>query len=131
MLDIRHAMLIFLGGGLGSTLRWLLASVALAKYSRGSFPTGTLTVNIVGCAIAGLLAGLLARNDWLSQETRLFVFTGILGGFTTFSAFSIDFLTMTKRGDWLLASAYVLASVIGGLIVALGMYWIATRSAGQ
>lgn len=124
---MKQAVLIFVGGGLGSVMRWALASVALAKYSRGSFPTGTLAVNLFGCAVAGLLVGLIARMEWFSQETRLFLLTGILGGFTTFSAFSVDFLTMTKRGDWMLAGVYVLASVVGGLGLAISMFWIATR----
>lgn len=128
---MKQALLIFFGGGIGSVMRWALASVALAKYSRGAFPTGTLTVNLVGCAVAGLLAGLIARYEWFSQETRLFLFTGILGGFTTFSAFSVDFLTMTKRGDWMLAVVYVLASVVGGLGLAISMFWIATRGSAQ
>jgi len=128
---MKQAILIFIGGGLGSLFRWLLSSVALAGYSKGSFPTGTLVVNLLGCAVAGLLAGLIARFEWFAQETRLFLFTGILGGFTTFSAFAVDFLTMTKRGDWLLAGAYVFASVMGGLIVAIAMFWIAARASVQ
>ena len=125
---MKQALFIFLGGGLGSVLRWALASIALARYSRGSFPTGTLVVNLLGCAMAGLLFGLIARKEWFSPDVRLFLLTGILGGFTTFSAFSVDFISMMKRGDVGLAAGYVVASVIGGLGIAWGMFWIATRS---
>ncbi len=107
--------LVFLGGGIGAAARHgvnLLAARVLAT----EFPWGTLAVNVIGSFLIGALAAWFAfRGDtgviW-SQPMRLFLTTGILGGFTTFSAFSLDFAVLFERGEVALGFAYVLASVI-------------------
>lgn len=118
--------LVFLGGGLGAALRHAANQAAVALFGAG-FPFGTLLVNITGSAATGLLAGWLALRSELPPQLSLFLTTGFLGGFTTFSAFSLDAVTLWERGDHGLALAYAAASVllsIGGLVLG----WTAVRA---
>lgn len=108
-------LIVFLGGGLGAALRHGV-NVGTARLFGTSFPYGTLTVNIVGCLVMGLLTGYFAFKGDTSQHWRLLLTTGILGGFTTFSAFSLDVAVLYERGDIALAAFYVLASVIVSLV---------------
>ncbi|HEY0290936.1 MAG TPA: fluoride efflux transporter CrcB [Hansschlegelia sp.] len=101
-------LLVALGGALGSVARYLVNVCATRMFGLG-FPWGTLTVNVVGGFVMGLLAALLALKGG-SQELRVFLLTGVLGGFTTFSAFSLDTVTLWERGEIGLAGAYVAAS---------------------
>ncbi|HVI27550.1 fluoride efflux transporter CrcB [Hansschlegelia sp.] len=103
------ALLVALGGALGSVARYLV-NVAAARAFGMSFPWGTFTVNVVGGFVMGLIAAMLAFRSG-SQELRVFLMTGVLGGFTTFSAFSLDAVTLWERGDAGLAAGYVAASV--------------------
>ncbi|RDV03478.1 fluoride efflux transporter CrcB [Undibacter mobilis] len=103
--------IVFLGGGLGAALRHGV-NVGTARLFGTSFPFGTLTVNIVGCLVMGLLTGYFAFKGDTSQHWRLFLTTGILGGFTTFSAFSLDVAALYERGEVAMTAVYVLASVI-------------------
>jgi len=113
--------LIFLGAGTGGVLRHL-SSQAVARYLGTAFPYGTLVVNISGAFALGLLAGLLASHGTENQNLRLLLATGLLGGFTTFSAFSLETITLLERNQPALAAAYVLASVAGALLaLALGL----------
>lgn len=104
------AALVFLGGGLGAVLRMLVGRASLLWFGP-TFPWGTLIVNVAGSFAIGLLAGLFAAFE-TGQPLRLFLVTGLLGGFTTFSAFSLDALTLWQRGDLAQAAAYVIGSVI-------------------
>jgi CrcB protein len=116
-------LLVFVGGGLGASLRHLV-NVACAKFIGTSFPWGTFIINITGSTVMGLIAGYLAFKGEASQPWRLFIMTGILGGYTTFSAFSLDAATLYERGALGLAAAYVLGSVvlsIAGLFAALAL----------
>ncbi|MDP2356679.1 MAG: fluoride efflux transporter CrcB [Beijerinckiaceae bacterium] len=109
--------LIFLGAGLGGVARYAV-NVGCLRWFGLQFPWGTLTVNVVGSFIMGALVGWLAfRADqsW-SQHVRLFLATGVLGGFTTFSAFSLDALVLWERGQALSAATYVGASVVLSII---------------
>jgi len=118
-------LLVFLGAGLGGALRHGV-NVGCARFCGPAFPWGTLTVNIVGSFVMGALAGWLAfkaEHGW-SQPLRLFLSTGVLGGFTTFSAFSLDAVFLWERGQTGLAAAYVAASVIlsiAGLMAGLAL----------
>lgn len=117
---------VFLGGGIGAALRHGVNRAAMAYFGTG-FPYGTLFVNIVGGLLMGVLAELFLVKGGGSQEWRLFLTTGILGGFTTFSAFSLDAALMWQRGDYATLGTYVVGSVlfsIAGLF--LGM--AATRA---
>ncbi|MFZ1773415.1 MAG: fluoride efflux transporter CrcB [Rhizobiaceae bacterium] len=122
-----HVLLIALGGAIGASLRHGVNLGALRWFGPG-FPAGTMTVNIFGSLAMGLLAGYLAARSG-SQELRLFAATGILGGFTTFSAFSLDFALLWERGDLNGAAFYALGSVglslaaiFAGLFMARGMF---------
>ena len=105
-------VLIFFGGGLGSALRYGVGRLSLALIGP-NFPAGTLAVNIVGCFLMGVLAEWLAFRDvGMDQETKLFLTTGILGGFTTFSAFALDAVVLWQRGAIGTTAVYILASVV-------------------
>jgi CrcB protein len=116
---------VILGGGLGSALRYGV-NVAAERYIGASFPWGTLTVNVVGSFLIGVLAAYFAfrgESPW-SQPIRLFLITGILGGFTTFSAFSLDFAVLVERGETALAMTYVAASVLLSLGAIFAGLWV-------
>jgi CrcB protein len=119
--------LVFLGGGLGAALRHGVNRIALAWFGP-SLPVGTMVVNIVGSLAMGLLIGILAAvPGGTSQHLRLFLATGVLGGFTTFSAFSLDALTLWERGQPLAAFGYVVATVALSL-AAVGAGFFASRA---
>ena len=108
-------LVVFIGGGIGAALRHGV-NVGAARLFGTTFPVGTLTVNVVGCLVMGLLSGYFAFKGDMSQHWRLLLTTGILGGFTTFSAFSLDVALLYERGDVGLAATYVLASVALSLV---------------
>ncbi|HEX2724451.1 MAG TPA: fluoride efflux transporter CrcB [Beijerinckiaceae bacterium] len=123
-------VLVFLGAGLGGALRHGV-NVAAARLVGTDFPWGTLGVNVIGGFAMGVLAGWLAlkAGEGWTQGVRLFVATGILGGFTTFSAFSLDTILLWERGQAGLAAAYIIGSValsIGGLVGGLALVRLAT-----
>jgi CrcB protein len=114
-----NTLLVFLGAGLGGVMRYGVNAWAVRLGA--SFPWGTLGINVAGSVLMGIVTGWLAARGGPPQA-RLFVATGILGGFTTFSTFSLEAFTLMERGDGLAALAYVLVSVlagIGGLALAL------------
>ena len=98
------------GGALGSAARYLV-NVAAGRFLGPEFPWGTMAVNIAGSFVMGLLIAVMALKMQVSQEVRAFLTTGILGGFTTFSAFSLDFAVLVERRETGLAALYVIASV--------------------
>ena len=108
-------LLIFLGGGIGSMLRHVVNQTGAALFGP-TFPWGTLLVNIVGSLAMGLLAGWSASRSEGGQLIRLFLATGILGGFTTFSAFSLDVALLWQRGQTGAAVVYALGSVTVAII---------------
>jgi CrcB protein len=112
------ALLVFLGAGLGGVARYGVNQLAVAWLGL-AFPFGTLAVNVIGSFLMGLLAEVIADRLGGWPEARLFLMTGVLGGFTTFSAFSLDAYALWARGEGGLAAFYVVASVglsIGALI---------------
>jgi len=115
--------LVALGGGFGAACRYLLSGL-LMRGATGGFPLGTLTVNLIGCLLIGLWAGLAARHAWLNGELRLLLVTGVLGGFTTFSAFGLESLQLLRRGEMALAWWYVGGSVLFGLIMVATGWWL-------
>ena len=121
---MKHLLLVAAGGAIGSSLRHLV-NVASLRWLGPGFPWSTLAVNIVGCFAMGVLIELIARKFGASQELRLFIATGILGGFTTFSAFSLDAAVLWERGAHGVAALYVSASVIGALAALFAGLWLA------
>lgn len=111
-----------LGGAIGAGLRHEAGRVVLARFGPG-FPWGTLFVNLVGGALIGLLAGWFARAG-ASEGVRLFLVVGLLGGFTTFSAFSLEVGSMIQRGELSVAAAYVCASVVGSVLLFFAGLWL-------
>jgi CrcB protein len=106
-----HILLVAAGGALGSVLRYLVGLWTLRSFGP-SFPWGTLTVNITGSFLIGVFAEVIARKFGASAEMRVFLITGILGGYTTFSAFSLDAITLLERGEPVTALIYVASSVL-------------------
>jgi CrcB protein len=113
-------LLVMLGGAFGAGGRHLVGRATLAAFGP-NYPWGTLAVNLIGGLAMGLLAGGLIRGE-AGEQWRLLLGVGVLGGFTTFSAFSLDALLMLERGDWGMALGYILASVVGSIAaLALGL----------
>jgi CrcB protein len=116
-------LLVFVGGGLGSTLRYLV-NIVCPRLLGTAFPYHTFIINITGSTVMGLVAGYLAFRGETAASWRLFLMTGILGGYTTFSAFSLDAALLYERGEIGLALFYVLGSVvlsIAGLFTGLAL----------
>ena len=109
---------VFVGGGIGATLRYLTGMAALRLIGPG-YPYGTLAANLIGGLAMGMLAGVLARAAHGGEHWRLFIGVGILGGYTTFSSFSLEVMLMLQRGEWLTGFGYIALSVVGA-ITALG-----------
>ena len=116
-------LIVFLGGGIGAMLRHGVNLLA-ARFLGAAFPWGTLFENVTGSLALGLLAGYFAFKGDASQHLRLLLTTGILGGYTTFSAFSLDVALLYDRGEIVLAAGYVCLSValaVGGLFAGLAL----------
>lgn len=107
-------LLVAIGGAIGAALRHLVGILTLKAFGPG-FPWGTFTVNVVGSFVMGVIVELIARKFNASLEWRLFLMTGLLGGFTTFSSFSLDTAFLWERGETTFAFVYVMASVVIGI----------------
>lgn len=113
---MKAILLIGIGGGIGSILRYL-TSVLVSKQTFSSiFPWGTFAVNIIGCLIAGIILGILERQQVLNSDLKLLLITGFCGGYTTFSAFSIENVYLLQNGQLLTALFYISISVLLGII---------------
>lgn len=112
---MKHLLLVALGGGIGASLRHLVSLLSLRLFGPG-FPWGTFTVNVLGSFIMGLFIAWLARHAGAFQDLRYLVATGVLGGFTTFSAFSLDVAVLWERGELTQAGLYVVGSVVVSLV---------------
>ncbi|WP_136161359.1 fluoride efflux transporter CrcB [Sphingomonas flavalba] len=108
------SFLVMAGGAIGALLRYQLGRVSMLLLGP-NYPWGTLFANLIGGLAMGLLAGLLGRLSGSGEALRLFVGVGILGGFTTFSAFSLDTALMIERGTLFAAAVYVTVSVVGAV----------------
>ena len=115
-----NVLWVGVGGFLGSIFRYLLSGLVQEWTKRDDFPLGTLVVNLIGCLSVGLLSQLAEARGAFSPETRAFVFIGILGGFTTFSAFGNETMNLWRDKQTFLAMANVAAHVVLGL----GMVWL-------
>lgn len=119
---MNHLLLVAVGGGLGTALRYGVGRWAMVLIGPG-FPFGTFAVNIIGGFLMGLLAGWLARIS-SGEELRLLLGVGVLGGFTTFSAFSLEIYNMITRAEVALAAAYAVSSVAGSVLAVLAGVWL-------
>ena len=117
-------LLIFVGGGTGSLMRYVVAGWA-QRLSNSTFPVGTLAVNLVGCALIGFLTPILTGPVLIREEYRLAVLVGLLGGFTTFSTYGWETVCLADDRQFWLAAANILASNLLGL----GAAWLAARLA--
>ena len=116
-------LIVFLGGGIGAALRHGI-NLVVGRTLGTAFPYSTLIINVTGSLVMGLIAGYFAFKGDASQHWRLFLTTGILGGYTTFSAFSLDAALLYERGELGLSALYVVASValsIAGLFAGLAL----------
>lgn len=120
---MKELVLVAAGGAVGAALRHL-TGMAMLRLMGAGFPWGTLTVNLVGSFAMGAFIELLARRFGASNEIRLLVATGVLGGFTTFSSFSLDVAVLWERGAAALAAGYVLASVTGAIAALFAGLWV-------
>ncbi|ANH80963.1 hypothetical protein A8C56_08185 [Niabella ginsenosidivorans] len=118
---MKPILIIGLGGGLGSMLRYLV-QVGVSKLITVTFPAGTFLINITGCFVIGLLYGLSNKYTALTLEWRLFLITGLCGGYTTFSSFSYESISLFRQGSYLYFVLYIGLSVnIGLLLTFLGL----------
>ncbi len=118
---MKAILLVFLGGGLGSALRFLISR--LLNKSELFIPIGTFTVNIAGSLLLGLILGLSLKSEVLSNNTLLFLATGFCGGFTTFSTFAFENQAFLRAGDYTNFALYTFGSVIAGFAaVFIGLY---------
>ena len=124
---MKQLILVACGGALGAVARWALSGWILHR-TDSTFPLGTLTVNLVGCLLAGLLAGVVIRTANVPMDLQVFLMTGILGGFTTFSAFGVDTVYLLRRYEFAAALGYVLLSVVGGIVVLFGAMMLMLRA---
>jgi fluoride exporter len=118
--DLYRLLLVGAGGCIGSILRYVVSGYVQQSTGSVHFPYGTLAVNVIGCFVIGALSALAENRGIFTMEARLFVFVGILGGFTTFSTFSNETMTLLRGGDTLRA----LVNVAAQLILGLGAVWL-------
>lgn len=119
-----NILLVGLGGFIGSAARYALGGWLLHLTAQEKFPYGTFAVNVAGCLVVGVLAGLAEKHALFGPGTRLFLFTGLLGGFTTFSAFGLETMFLLRRGEPWVAALYVAGSVLLGLVAV----WVGIKS---
>lgn len=113
---MKSVLFVALGGAIGSVLRYKLSGWILHQSIGWRFPLGTFAVNVLGCFIIGVLAGLAIKEDFFSADARLFLFTGIVGGFTTFSAFGLETFYLLRRDEIFVAVGYAVLSLVCGLL---------------
>ena len=120
---MKQLALVFLGGGLGSVLRYFLSK--FLNNPKTGIPFGTFAANILGSLLIGIILGLALKNETLSQNTVLFLATGFCGGFTTFSTFAYENHLFLKSGDFMSFAFYTIASfVVGFAMVFFGMWLV-------
>ena len=122
-------LLVAVGGAVGSVARHLLSGWTLHHTIAWRFPLGTFLVNVIGCLAVGVLGGLVVKHDLFSADTRLLLFTGLAGGFTTFSAFGLETFYLLRRHEVLAAGSYVISSIVVGILVLwLGFLAVSPRA---
>jgi len=115
---MKAILIIWLGGGIGSVCRYLV-QLGVSKLVHVTFPAGTFLVNITGCFVIGLLYGFANKYAALTSEWRLFLITGLCGGYTTFSSFSYEGISLFRQGNYTYFILYILLSIVAGLFSTL------------
>ncbi len=121
-----HVLIVGAGGFVGSVLRYWVSGLA-QRSVHDVFPAGTLLVNVLGCLLVGVIWSLVEYGQWFTPPTRLFITVGILGGFTTFSAFGYETFVLVKDHEYLLAAGNIAANVFLG-IGAVVIGWMAAKA---
>lgn len=119
---MKQFLLVFLGGGIGSLLRYIISRTFNTYFQH--FYLGTFLVNIIGCLIIGLVLGISFKSNLLSQNQTLLLTTGFCGGFTTFSTFALENQSLLKSGEILHFSFYTIASIAVGIFAVLLGLWL-------
>lgn len=117
-----NILYVAIGGAAGAVLRYLVCT-HMTQWLGHAFPYGTMAVNVAGSFMMGVLMALLARSDIAQSPHYLLLAVGVLGGFTTFSAFSLDTVTLLQRGEMMVAAGYVAASVLGSVAALFVGLW--------
>lgn len=114
---------VFLGGGIGATIRYLF-QLFIGKHNGTEFPISTFTTNILGCFMIGILASMALKYKW-NEQVVLFGITGVLGGYTTFSSFALEFINLIKNNQIVMAFIYLgLSNLLGLILCGLGFYLV-------
>lgn len=124
---VTNAMLVGVGGFVGAILRYGLGGLIHRRGAFGMFPVGTLSVNLIGCLLIGLLAGLAESRHALGPDVRTFALIGLLGGFTTFSTFGYETFAMARDHEFIRAATNVGIHVVFGLVLVWVGYAVASR----
>ena len=117
MIELKNILMVVGGSAVGGGCRYLL-SIFVQQFNRTQFPTGTFVVNTLGCFLIGIIYALSERHPVSTQNLKILLATGFCGGFTTFSAFAIENLELFKNGNTLLATLYIVLSVLLGISAA-------------
>lgn len=126
MSNLTDILIVGTGGFAGAVARYLAGGWILHQTAAARFPWSTLAVNVLGCLVMGVLSGLATRLEWFTPQLRLLLLTGVLGGFTTFSAFGLETVYLLRRGEVFPAAAYALASVV----LCVAAVWGGMRAVG-
>jgi fluoride exporter len=119
-----NILLVGFGGFAGAIARYSLGGWILHHTLAVKFPWSTFIINVMGCLVMGLLSGLIERLDWFTPHMRLLLLTGLLGGFTTFSAFGLETVYLLRRGEIWVAAAYAVASIL----VCVAALWVGLKA---
>ena len=120
---LNSVLIVSVGGALGAAIRFIISKVFISSTAVFTY---VAFVNILGCLVAGLIAGYMDRHAH-TDSMRLFLITGVLGGFTTFSAFSLDILNLLNKGKSSEAVIYISISVIGAILAAVIGYYVSSK----
>ena len=123
-IDFLKICMVGAGGFLGASSRYILSTFVQSMFPTSEFPYGTYIVNITGCFLIGFLLALFAMKNWGDEQLRLFIFVGILGGFTTFSTFTNETFQLIKEGEMLMGLTNAGGQVILGLLFVWFGYYL-------